>query len=417
VSRLAASWRPRYGRAWRDTVFVTAGAALHGAAWLTTGLLLAATVLLAPTGVLAAVTAVPLLAAVQLFSGAQRRRCRAVLGVVVPAAAVFGRGAGWRGLLGPLRAAATWRQLAYHGLVAPLAALAGLAVLAGWAVGCALAAVFGYGWALPAGTVLSAASHPARDTVLTAAGAVALLATPALAAAVRAADVRAASRLLAPSRTSALQLRVDDLTESRAGVVDAGDAERRRIERDLHDGVQQYLVSLALNLGMLRVSGPDLPAPARQAVAEAHDEAKEALAALRALVRGLHPPVLDTLGLDAALAAAAARVPLPVRVRVDVPVRPAPAVEAVAYFVVCEALANAVRHAGASRAEVTVRRRGDRLDVLVVDDGTGGARVTGGTGTGLTGLRQRVRSVDGTLHVDSPVGGPTRLAAELPCAP
>jgi signal transduction histidine kinase len=196
-------------------------------------------------------------------------------------------------------------------------------------------------------------------------------------------------------------------------LIEAVDAERRRIERDLHDGTQQRLVSLAVNLGLAIATRPDLPSDAREVIARAHLEAKEAIAELNDLVRGLHPAVLEDRGLDAALSGLAARTPLPVRLRVNLEERVAPSVESVAYFVISEALTNATKHADAMRAEVIVRRVGEVLRVRVTDDGLGGADAAG---TGLTGLAKRVGSLDGTFHVSSPVGGPTTITAELPCA-
>ena len=200
-------------------------------------------------------------------------------------------------------------------------------------------------------------------------------------------------------------------------MLDAADAERRRIERDLHDGAQQRLVSLAVNLGLARATLGDLPEDARKVIDEAHREAKEAIAELNNLVRGLHPAVLEDRGLDAALSGVAARLPIPVRVAVDLPQRPSPTVEAVAYFVVSEALTNVVKHAQATRAEVTVERIGETLLVVVADDGVGGADLAAAGGTGLAGLAKRVASVDGTLSCRSPAGGPTVITVELPCAP
>lgn len=208
------------------------------------------------------------------------------------------------------------------------------------------------------------------------------------------------------------------LAASRADLVAAADAERRRIERDLHDGTQQRLVSLAMNLGITRASTTGLPDSAREAIENAHDEAKQALSELRDFVRGLHPAVLDDLGLDAALSGVTARCPVPVRLRTDLPQRLPDQIEQVAYFVVSEALTNAVKHAEASTVEADVRQvpsfsgRG-RLRVVVRDDGRGGARPD--RGSGLRGLAQRVASVDGTLHLDSPLGGPTTIRVELPC--
>ena len=157
----------------------------------------------------------------------------------------------------------------------------------------------------------------------------------------------------------------------------------------------------------------ETPEEARQAIAEAHEEAKAALAELRDLIRGLHPAVLEDRGLDAALSGVAARMPIPVRVTVDLQRRPAPVIEAVAYFVVSEGLANIAKHAQASQAEVFVQRAGDRLHVIISDDGVGGADPA--RGTGLTGLARRASSVDGTFEIDSPPGGPTLLTVDLPC--
>jgi signal transduction histidine kinase len=168
-----------------------------------------------------------------------------------------------------------------------------------------------------------------------------------------------------------------------------------------------------MNLGMARENLTELPPAAQRVIAEAHDEAKEALAELRALIRGLHPAVLEDRGLDAALSGIAARAPLPVRVTVDVPARATPTIEAVAYFVVSECLTNIARHAHAGRAEVAVRRAGDTLLIRVFDDGVGGAAP--GAGSGLASLAQRARSVDGRLAIDSPAGGPTIITVELPC--
>ena len=143
-----------------------------------------------------------------------------------------------------------------------------------------------------------------------------------------------------------------------------------------------------------------------------------ALTELREFIRGLHPAVLSDRGLDAALSGLAARAPLPVRLRVDVPKPASPGVEAVAYFIVSEALTNVVKHAQATRAEVSVTRAGDVLCITVTDDGRGGAAPGEGTGlhgTGLQGLAQRAAAVDGTLSIDSPPGGPTTITAELPC--
>jgi signal transduction histidine kinase len=207
---------------------------------------------------------------------------------------------------------------------------------------------------------------------------------------------------------------VTELERSRERVVDAAEAERRRIERDLHDGAQQRLVALAMELGRAKAKLADDVDAARELVDQAHAEAKAALTELRDLVRGVHPPVLTDRGLDAALSGLAARCPVPVQVQYEVPVRPRPAVEAVAYFVVAEALTNVAKHSRASQATVVVEGHGypGTLNVVISDDGVGGADPRG---AGLTGLADRVAGVDGRLTVESPSGGPTIVSVELPC--
>ncbi|MEV4150811.1 sensor histidine kinase [Amycolatopsis sp. NPDC049691] len=346
-------------------------------------------------------TAVVLLAASPVLTAVQRSRLRAWLGVDVPP--VTARRWTGRGLT------AIGRQLGYHALAGPAVTAFALLAAVVWATGVVLAGAFAYLLVFPT-TSLLRTTVAARPAALGAVRPV-LVAGPRTAGLLAQLDVWAADALLGPNRW---QRRLVDLTESRAGVVDAADAERRRIERDLHDGAQQRLVSLAMNLGLARAGLPDLPAEARQVIVDAHEQAKEALAELRTLVRGLHPAILDDRGLDAALSGIAARAPVPVRLHVDVPDRASPTVEAVAYFLVAEALANIAKHARATGAEIDVRRHGDVLAVTVTDDGVGGADPA--AGTGLTGLAQRVRSVDGTLSISSPAGGPTVVTAELPCA-
>jgi len=215
---------------------------------------------------------------------------------------------------------------------------------------------------------------------------------------------------------SAAQLaqRVEELQGSRARVVDAAEAERRRIERNLHDGAQQRLVALAMNLGRARARYDDDPDAARRMLDEAHDDAKLALAELRDLARGLHPAVLTDRGLDAALSGLAARSSIPVTLDVQVDPRCSPTIEAIAYFVVSETLANAAKHSKASAVHVTVRRTPVALRLAIADDGVGGADAT--AGSGLSGLADRVGGVDGSIQIDSPPGGPTLITVELPCA-
>src|SRR6266700_2926320 len=218
--------------------------------------------------------------------------------------------------------------------------------------------------------------------------------------------------LLGPSQQQ-LARRVEALQSSRARTVDAAAAERRRIERDLHDGAQQRLVALAMDLGLAKEKFAGDPQAARTLLDEAHDEAKRALAELRNLARGIHPAVLTDRGLDAAVSALAARSPVPVEVDIDLHDRPPGAIESTAYFVVAEALANVAKHAAATHAQVRITKQGGRLVVEVRDDGVGGADPAGGSG--LAGLADRVASIDGRLTVASPQGGPTVVRAELPC--
>ncbi|MEU6589759.1 histidine kinase [Streptomyces sp. NPDC046881] len=346
-----------------------------------------------------------------LLTAAQHGRFRTRLGVDIPSP-YPGRRPGPRAWL---QTPAGRRQLVYHLLDGPLLALAAALVLLMWTAAGAAVTVYGWLWLVPLDWRVDHPGYTTWAAYVTAAGTALLYLAAWLSGALSRLDTRVATVLLGPSREERLARRVDDLTESRAGLVAAVDAERRRIERDLHDGAQQRLVSLAVNLGLARATLGDLPEDARRVIDEAHREAKETIEELSGLVRGLHPAVLEDRGLDAAISGVAARVPLPVRVKADLPSRPSPTIEAVAYFVVSEALTNVVKHAEASRAEVTVERFGPTLLVVVGDDGVGGADPAGGTG--LAGLARRVAAVDGTLSVDSPVGGPTVLTVELPCVP
>jgi signal transduction histidine kinase len=345
------------------------------------------------------------LSAVHGVTALQRSRLHAVAGVDLPAGARAASRAPWP--IGPWLSAATWRQIAFHVLSVATGAGAGL-VIACWLA--PLAAI---------GYLIGARPSPAAGAVACVAALAALFAAPNLARLTARADEALARSLLGPSQSEELALRLESLTKSRAEVVAATDAERRRIERDLHDGAQQRLVSLAMNLGMTRARFTDVPEPVRRAIADAHEEAIMALSEVREFIRGLHPAVLNDRGLDAALSGLAARAPLPVRLRVEMTEPASPSVEAVAYFIVSEALANVAKHARASRADVTVTRDGNLLKIAIADDGCGGAAPAGDTtassGTGLTGLMQRAASVDGTLGIDSPHGGPTVITAELPC--
>ena len=400
-------------RAWWATGHVVLGAPIGLASAVVMVVLAAVTVTLAVTVVLAAVALVQLLIFNGTFTSWQRSRFSALLGVEIPPLPQRHREPSvWRWAIAEARTGRTWRQFGYHVSAGVFGPVAAVAVVGTWSVGALSTGSLVLAGNLPRLLPAGAGGLLAR-TLLTVGGVVLLFAAPWLARALAAADAGLARWLLGPSRRDELALRVETLTASRAALVEAADAERRRIERDLHDGTQQRLTSLALNLGIARAVFTDLPAPAREAIVQAHDEAKQASAELRDLVRGMYPAVLHDRGLDAALSGIAARAPLPVRLRVTVPERVEPAVEAVAYFVISEALTNVAKHANASAVDVTVERIGDRLHVTVRDDGRGGAVV--GAGSGLRGLVQRTTAVDGTLRVDSPAGGPTTVFVELPC--
>jgi signal transduction histidine kinase len=212
---------------------------------------------------------------------------------------------------------------------------------------------------------------------------------------------------LCPNPTEVLERRIVELAETRAGIVAAVDTERRRIERDLHDGLQQRLVALAMVIGRARRGrSPE------NLLEQAHEEAQRALAELREVAWRAYPSALDSLGLGEALAGVAERSSVPVSVRCSLDFRPPSAVETAAYFVVCEAVTNAAKHADAAKIAVSVEEEDGKVIVRIHDDGKGGAEPTGG---GLSGLARRVAALDGRFAVGSPAGGPTTIVAELPC--
>ncbi|MCX5034744.1 MULTISPECIES: sensor histidine kinase [Streptomyces] len=225
-------------------------------------------------------------------------------------------------------------------------------------------------------------------------------------------DARLARECFGPSERELMEQRIDELATSRAAVLQAVDTERRRIERDLHDGVQQRLVALAMLLGRARRGGRT-PEQARSLVEQAHRESQEVLTELREVAWRVYPTALDNLGLREALAGVSERCGIPLRTEFALD-GPLPAsVETAAYFVVSESVTNAAKHSAATEIRVSVRTYGPVLVVRVEDDGVGGARPEG---SGLTGLHSRVRALDGRLRVHSPLGGPTTITAELPCA-
>ncbi|MGP3734164.1 sensor domain-containing protein [Streptomyces sp. GDS52] len=401
---------------WRAVVYLVTGA-VAGAATLV-GIVVAA----AAGGVLAVVVVgLPLLVLTALagipVAQVERRRLCLVDRDPAPGRPRQPTAAGlWAWLTTRLRERATWQELGYAllfaGLLWPVDALAVTAALA-----------------LPLATVatplLMATVGEGEETKVlkqwtvttwpTAFGVAVLgllfLALGAYALGLAAGARAELTRVLIAPREGDLGARVVELTRSRVRLVDAFDAERRRIERDLHDGAQQRLVALTMTLGLARLDAP--PGALADQLAKAHGEAGKALEELRELIHGVHPKVLADYGLEAAVADAADRSAVPVDVCLELSGRLPRAVEAAAYFVVCEALANVARHSGADRAEVTGGHRDGRLFLQVRDDGRGGAEA--GAGSGLTGLADRVSVLDGRLSLSSPPGGPTLLCVEIPC--
>ena len=331
--------------------------------------------------------------------------------------------AGTAGLVAQLADPQSWRDLLHAVVGFPVRLGAALITLA-WGLG-GLGGLLSvtWQWALPHGgdhrgllDLVTGIDSPAAEIgVDTALGALVVLTFPLVVRALVALRAGLARGLLT-NQTAALRARTTELATARRAAVDAEAQTLRRVERDLHDGPQQRLVRLDMDLETLGRRLDDDPEAARLVLAEALTRNREALAELRALSRGIAPPILADRGLAEAITAAAARCPVPVTLDVALPhgPRPAAAVENTAYFVVTEALANVAKHAGASRVSVVVDVADDRLTVEVSDDGRGGAHL--GKGHGLAGLADRLAAVEGRLDVTSPEGGPTVLTAGIPLA-
>jgi signal transduction histidine kinase len=388
---------------------------------LVPGLLLTATLLGAAAGVLLLALA---MMGCRAAGAAYRRLAARILGAAIPGPVPFRRG---RGVLGRadarLRDGAGWRGAAYLLARLPLGAAAAYLVALPW-----LAGVFDLSYPLW-WIVLSPASRLADSAVLPAGsfhvrtpgdavavgmlGAAMLLIAPWTTRLVVLADLWLITHLLGRAGRAE---RIRELEASRAVAVDDAAATLRRVERDLHDGAQARLVALAMHLGRAREQlGRDGGAAdldrARDLVDAAHQGAKDAITELREVARGIHPPALDG-GLADALASLTASSAIPATLAVEVTGRPTPAIETIAYFCVAELLTNAARHSRATRVTVAVGERDATLVLSVGDDGDGGAVPR--PGGGLAGLTQRVATVDGTLQVTSPPGGPTEVVIELP---
>jgi signal transduction histidine kinase len=363
----------------------------------------------------------------RLFAAVHRGLVAWLLGERIAAPAPPRRGRGpVRWVAGTLRDGPGWRAAAYLLVKLPVTVAE---LYAAFLAGAGLANLtYPFWWPLfrnhppgvrlgPVGALtpfgkLPVATFPGTFAAF-AAGAAMVLAAPWLARAACTADRWLIRSMLGPGR---LAQRVADLEQARALAVDDSAAMLRRLERDLHDGAQIRLATLAMQLGMAKEKlgeDGDVPdaATVRDLLDAAHQGAKDALADLRSLARGIHPAALDS-GLADALATLAASSAIPVDLQVRVPARPSPAIETIAYFCAAELLANAAKHSSAARIEIKVTGRADTLLLEVADDGTGGADPA--RGSGLAGLAQRAAVVDGRLDITSPPGGPTRIAAELP---
>ena len=421
-------------RTWTSTIYVVTGLFIGIPIFTVTVTLTALGVGLVPLALVGlGVLAIDLVVA-SWFGRFERARLAATLRQEVATPISMPLPSGFLGKVsGVLRRGEGWRAVLYGWQLLPVQAFGFAFIVTAWVGGWTCLSLPIWAWALPGGGV-----H-LLDTPISAAvwlvpiaigGAVLIFAAPWIARGWAAMSAGIVVRLLGPSKQDRLAARVTELTETRTRVVDAADAERRRIERDLHDGAQQRLVALAVELGRAKArlaADPAVSDDTRELVAGAHLEAKLALAEIRDLVRGIHPAVLTDRGLDAALSALAARSPVPVSLDIDLTsadpyAAPSgrtttPAVEAVAYFVVAEALTNTAKHAGASAAAVVARvspaegAAPAHLLLTISDNGRGGADPAG---EGLRGLADRVAALDGTLAVTSPPGGPTSVDVVLP---
>jgi signal transduction histidine kinase len=345
---------------------------------------------------------------------AERARVRAFLGVVTdkPVYKPPKSNGLWHRLVAPFGDRTTWKELAYLWLVQPVLAVLNFTVaVTAWAVPlwAITLPIYAVRWHSASPQVWSGRTLDTWHEVIPVAiaGVVVLSLVPWVIRGFAALDRAAARWGLSPSKVTTLR-------ETQARSVDIAMADRRQIERDLHDGAQQRLLSLGMELGMALEKFDSDPDAARGLVGDAHAELQRAIAELRNLARGIHPAVLTDRGLDAALSALAARSTVPVRLDVKLDERPPASVEATAYFIVAEALTNAARYASAKSVDVDVHQHGDRLHVEVTDDGVGGAEQR--PGGGLAGLADRASSVEGSLRITSPKGGPTIVTANLPCA-
>ncbi|ROO51353.1 signal transduction histidine kinase [Micromonospora sp. Llam0] len=365
------------------------------------------------------------LATARAFAQLERHRMAGVLAAarVQPRYVTPGPDAGtWRRVLAPLTDPQSWLDLGFGVLRLPVTLIAVPVTVAWWTGALAGSLYWTYDWLLPAdpdgglAPLLGLGDAPGtRIALYTAIGLFFLVTLPIVVRGCALLQAGLARGLL--TGVAQMRDRITDLEEQRQAAVSAEATALRRLERDIHDGPQQRLVRLAMDLGRAREQLAADPDAARRTLDEALDQTRETLAELRALSRGIAPPILVDRGLPSALAALAGRGVIPVDLSVDprlgtAATRPDPAVESSVYFVVAEALTNIAKHSGATACSVGVHRHDGGLTIVVADDGTGGAHLA--KGHGLAGLADRVRAHGGTLAVHSPPGGPTEVRAELP---
>jgi signal transduction histidine kinase len=356
------------------------------------------------------------LAVTSMLARFERRRAAELLGASI-AAPAYRKGPhrfGWIGNM--ITDRARWKELAYSFLQPIVGTTLFSLMIAAWAGALALIALPLYIQALPGDTahlLITDIKSGRRIAAATAVGLVLLVAAPFLTLLFGRVEAALVRSLLGTNRTAELEAEVVEVSARRSAAVDAAEAERRRIERDLHDGAQQRLVALGMTLGLAREKMDSDPDQARALMDEAHADAKAAMVELRSIARGIHPAVLDDRGLDAALSAIAAKAPVPVSINVNLPKRMGVTLEGAAYYVVAESLTNMAKHANATHASIDIGVHDGKLLVAVSDNGRGGAEVR--PDGGLAGLRDRVAALGGTLAVSSPVGGPTTVKVDMPC--
>jgi signal transduction histidine kinase len=351
------------------------------------------------------------------IAGAERRRVSRVTGWQLPEPYRPADGSPRQRVRGILVDPATWRDLAWMLADGCLGVVAAVFAVLLWPAILATLSLPLWWWAAPRGTVAAFVTLTNWPQALTLPFAQAALYAACLGWLIpRAArwQLRVAQVLLQPTGQDQLAQRVRELTESRAGALEAHAAELRRIERDLHDGTQAHLVSVAVRLGLAERDFATRPEAALKLVREARDGVEDVLAQLRGVIRSIYPPILADRGLAGAVTALASgqRIAVTVQASGDLP-RLAAAVEGAAYYVTAEALTNVAKHSGATHATVSIAKRGFTLRITVQDNGAGGA--DDASGSGLAGIRRRVAALDGTTRIHSPVGAGTTIEVELPC--